>query len=144
MISSVILIVIILSGYFFLYAPKQQSSQNVQQYKKDLYNTILCRYSCPLTEISLEDGSTIFFPEKSCSDLCVNELTKKGYTPNKFSSEEIITDNLVSDIDIEITNCRDETVSESGENLTLGNSKNFFECVTQNLKQLKEKYPYIN
>jgi len=117
------------------------SLEEIQNYKIAFYEGLLCRYSCSLSEIKFE-GVQVLFPEQSCVTGCINKLKEKGYTQGQFSGQELLSDNLLSDIDITITNCRDENSLQQG--VTTENSQYFFDCASSNLELLKESYSYLN
>lgn len=140
--TALLFIAVVILAYFYL-TPNQKSSsiEEIQEYKKALFEGTLCHYSCPLTEI-LFNNETILFPEPACSQGCTKALEEK-FSRGQFSEAELLTDNLLLEIETAITFCRNTNeLQENG--LTMKNTQSFFECAIEGLEDLRKTYPYIN
>jgi len=137
-ILALVIIAIALASYFFVYVPSEEKKAETNVYKKALYESILCQYSCPLEEAEvLNQTQTI--PSLECVNTCITNLRESGLTGEQFSSDELLEDDLVRDVETAISNCRAESVNEDG---TTDNER-FFACGKEALESLKEKYPYL-
>lgn len=121
---------------------KTKRTSDINSYKKNLYETVICQYSCPL---KLQDyqNKTQLLPDFNCVADCTKNFKSKFSTETlnnlNFTKEELARDNFFNDIETIVENCKTTSVdSYSGMN----NSK-FFSCSIQGLKQIKENYSYL-
>ena len=133
-------IAIIIAGALFIYIPKMMKTNNIQEYKKSAYTSILCQYNCPLVN-SIYQNKTQLLPDKTCTDACTAVFKAKNYSTESYSPNDLQSDNLLTDMSTVITQCQRNSLSKD-ENRTLDNVK-YFTCVAESLKNLEEKYPYL-
>ena len=135
-----IIVIVVLSVYFFYLGPKLEKSSEIKLHKKLLYESILCQYSCQFENVTVSNQTDIL-PSAACIGECVNGLKQSGIDPSKFSNEELLDDGLFPDVENIISNCR-----ESGRNNETGQSNYtiFFGCASDSLEGLKEKYNYLD
>lgn len=133
-------VVIIILAYVY-YRPNQVQSpeSNVNEYKKDLYESIVCQYSCPLFEAEIQNA-TNFLPNATCIADCINNLKSKKRLKGEFPREELLKDSLFSEIDLAIQNCKNESAGNLSN--VIDNGK-FFECSSERLRLLKNEYEYL-
>lgn len=132
-----VIIAILLSYFIFKYLPEQSKNKEIQEYKKALFDSILCQYSC---QLSLQEfqNKTQMLPEASCVQNCTQALRDNQAQGEKFSNQEISSDNLILDIQNIVDNCR----TENSQNISL-NVQTFFPCVSGKLGSLKSTYTYL-
>ncbi len=131
-------------AYFvFAYIPANSESSQINDYKKALYNSVLCQYKCPLVE-QMFNNKTVNAPNASCVQTCSAEFRaqqlKAGET---ISDSDLLSDNLIEDIQNIVTACRNQSISDNG-NLPDINNTVFFPCVVNGLEGLKNQYSYLN
>ena len=136
-----ILLIIFASVYFFYYKPKQEHEQSLVAYKKGIYDSVLCQYSCPLVEQEFQKTNQSL-PSSECVQECTNTLKALNISGTQFSDAELLKDSLFADLDLAIRNCQ-ENNKEIVENITIVNNSGFFECVKPEISSLKENYEYL-
>jgi len=110
-------------------------TQIVEEYKKAIFDSVVCQYNCPLVEQEIQ-GTNQLAPEQACVQQCSQKLSI--YDSNKFTREEMAQDNLIIDITKTASECRTQNVKEDKINMAV-----FFPCVENNLNSLKQIYPYL-
>ena len=140
----IILIVVIAIGIYIyesnqIYKVKRNS--DLLSYKKSLYETVFCQYSCPL-KFQLYQNKTQLIPDLDCIKNCTVEF-KKVYSSvalNKFNftKQELANDNFFNDIGLLIENCKKQSTGSS-----LINNSEFFTCSINGLELVKERYDYL-
>lgn len=139
-IAAILIILIIAGVYYFKILPDKKKTADIQEYKKALYESILCQYKCPLQNYTIEN-KTQTIQQRECVVECINYLKDKGYIRNQYSNNEINSDNLAKDIEFVVVNCRQEsTDSETGE----FDSIKVTDCAIRGLEDLKSTYSYLN
>ena len=136
----VVVVALVLVGYFFYYAPKVERKEKVEEYKKALYDSIYCQYSCPLVEYTFENNQTQNLPKRECADECIANL-KKDYVREQFTEEELLVDELALDVEILVSECRTNNINNQTGAL---DSESWVSCSLGKLDELKEKYNYLN
>ncbi|MEM0465715.1 MAG: hypothetical protein QXW97_03380 [Candidatus Pacearchaeota archaeon] len=141
LIAGIILIVIIFISIYLIYVRNvnEKRKESVKEFKKEIYYSILCQYSCPLSLQNIRN-KTQMLPSIECIKNCSTNLNQK-YSKNDFKKEEIEDDDLLKDIDDSIKPCKTESMNLSI--MKLDNLK-YFNCAKNNLEKLKEKYIYLN
>lgn len=151
--SLIILIIAALFLYYGLeYLPEKNKVDNINTYKKAIYDSILCQFTCPLLP-SISQNTTVFLPDQLCQKICIAELKAKNLNTTKYSQQDLISDNLATDINNIILDCKNlhtikhPIVNETSSNNTSQtipiNTTAYFPCVKQGLNGLQDKYPYI-
>lgn len=139
LILAIIVIVIIISGYFLYdYYQKQKRINEVNGYKRGFYEGMLCEYGCPL-KLQEYNNKTQNLPELGCIKGCTTSFKEK-YTEKSFKEEELEMDNLLKDIDDAIKNCKTKSVNMTI--LSLDNTA-YFSCAKKSIEELKGKYNYL-
>ncbi len=132
----IIVILILTSGaLFFINGNK---SAGVEEYKKEIYESVSCQYNCPVKEYDLAERKE-YLLDDSCVKECIAELKAKGFVKDQFSAEELTTDDFAFEIDEILQGCRQEFVDEENLPDNLG----FYGCVKEKLASMKEKYSYL-
>ena len=138
-ILSVIVTIIVLILLTTSYLPNQKQADLVVEYKKALYESVLCQYSCPIIEGEFNNETTRI-PDMACIQDCVNEFRAKGIDANTISNRDLETDNFVLDSTTIIEDCRTLNLGV-GANST--NSEFFFICAKDSLQKLNQTYLYL-
>lgn len=139
----VIVLIIIAAGlayYFLKYAPEQKKKNDINSYKKSLYESILCQYQCPMKNYTFQN-QTQELQDRDCVVNCINELKNKGYLKDQFSNNEINQDSLAKDIEQVVEDCRQNSVNNS---TGLLDSQKITNCAISSLQALKQNYSYLN
>ena len=140
---TIILVVAVLILSFLIYNKyNDNDSSEINNYKKALYESVLCQYSYPLIEQEF-NNITQYLPLKPCVESCINEFRALGLNDTKFSDDALINDNLVKDIEITIRNCKLSS-SEEINNSQRINNEIFFKCSVEGLNSIKANYTYLN
>ena len=136
-------IAVILIAVLILYKPAYKiSSEEIQDYKASLFNSIYCQYSCPLEYITFQNQTQIL-PSQQCVQKCINDLKLQGYNNTKYSDSDIIRDdNLVIEITSSIDSCSSENPANFSSSLV--NNTLFVDCVKSFLEDIKSNYTYLN
>ena len=136
-----ILVILFASLYFFYYLPKQNYQNSLLEYKKGIYDSVLCQYSCPLIKQEFQKTNQSL-PSPVCVQECTNTLKALNISGTQFSDAELLKDSLFADLDLAIRNCQ-ENNKEIVENITIVNNSGFFECAKPEISSLKENYEYL-
>lgn len=140
-IAIVVVIIIAAVGYYSLVRlPEQNKQKDVIEYKKALYESILCQYKCPLTNYTFQDNQTQNLPNSDCVKVCINELKANGFVKNQFSANDLMKDNLAIDVEVIVSGCRSENIDNSTFELK---SEEWINCSIGRLEELKENYTYL-
>jgi len=136
---SIIFIIIVASlAYSLFYMPAQQQEEEVNGYKRALFESTLCQYSCPLSTQELQ-GIEQELPERECINQCITTLREGGYN-DQFLDRELLNDELVQEIERTIKDCKlDSTDFDEGIN-----NVDFFNCASESLDGLKNEFEYLN
>lgn len=145
-LKSVIIAIIItavitfsISYIIFKYIPDNNQNIKINDYKKELYSSTLCQYSCPLT-LQTAQNKTQYLPEQSCVQNCTVDVKKIQASGDAISNAQLKNDKLLDDMSVAITNCRTEAVDVNTKTL---NNTLFFTCSIEKLRGLKDKYSYL-
>ncbi len=140
-ITAVIITAIVtfaISYIIFKYLPESKENSKMNEYKRELYSSTLCQYSCPLTPQQIQN-KTQNFPEPVCVQNCTTNFKKLQASGNKISNEQLEQDNLIKDMSSAVSTCKTEATDS---NKTLNNTL-FFSCSIEKLGALKDKYSYL-
>ena len=123
---SIALLALILSSLLFysIYLPKKSFNDDLNFYKKSLFDSTLCQYSCPLQEQEFQ-GRSQFFPLRPCVQKCLEDLAALNLDGTKFSDQDLGNDNLIKDLGDSISNCRNSSIINQDDPSVLENSKFF-------------------
>ncbi len=136
----IVLCLLILVYYFLFFAPANKEREETEGYRKSLYDSVLCQYSCPLEEQTV-GNSTGILPDKTCVRECVENTEKtRSVDLNQFNVRELIGDEFIQEIEDIAVRCRTDTLDENGEI----DNEGFFNCVRAGLEGMKENYTYLN
>ena len=134
------IIIFSVSFFVFKYIPENKQNSKVNDYKKELYNSILCQYSCNLT-LQQFQNKTEYLPDKTCVENCTKKFKELQLSGESISNDQIKNDRLIEDLSNTINSCKTEAFDKN--NLELNNTL-FFECSKEKLSELKTKYKYLN
>ena len=135
-----ILILAVVLVYFYVYQPNQVRKEEIEEYKKSVYESIFCQYSCPIVEVDVLNQTNLL-PDVSCTKVCTENLKAKNISLTHFSEEDVLDDNLFIDIDAVIRNCKQNNYNSETEEL---NYTSFFSCSAKEIESLKESYSYLS
>lgn len=146
-LKSVIVAVIItavitfaISYIIFKYIPDNNQNLKINEYKKELYTSTLCQYSCPLT-LQEAQNKTQYLPEPVCVQDCTKNFKELQASGDTISNEQMKNDKLIDDMPNAINACKKEAVDINTKTL---NNTLFFTCSIEKLSALKSKYNYLN
>ena len=134
----ILLIAVSVYSYSQKYLPKQKKETQIKEYKIELYKSILCEYSCPLSD-QLYNNKTQLLPTLDCVKTCTLDFKTKWSNFN-VTKEELITDSLLPNIGLAIKDCKTSSFDETKMNV---NNSLFFSCSIASLERLKQNYSYI-
>lgn len=138
------IVVFLVCYIIFGYLPKYKEQVKINDYKKGLYDSIVCQYSCPLT-IQTLGNKTQELPEQSCVMQCTSNLRAIQNSTDSIPNSALLNDDLIKDIEKEINTCKTVSVSENPKTkLPELNNTLFFNCSAQGISSLKDKYSYLN
>ncbi len=141
-IGIAVIITFLLTSVYYNYYPKLQKSSQLNNYKKDLFDSLLCQYSCPLENQVYQNKSQIL-PSQSCVQNCTIKLKDEQAKGDKFSNTDIANDNLVKDIQDAVNSCRTSSITVSNETSGTIDNQKFFDCVKIALEGIQVKYAYL-
>lgn len=136
----IILIVLGFIGYSS-YAQTQETNEHLEEYKRTVYDSLVCQYSCDLIE-GESNGQQTMVPDTTCIQGCLAQVREKGFTGEEFSDAEILSDDLFLDIDTVIQDCKSEHFVADDVN-TIPDFSAFHSCVIDGFASLKEDYSYL-
>lgn len=142
-ITAVVIAIIVtfaVSFLFLKYIPDTKETSKVDEYKKEIFSSTLCQYSCPLS-LQTVQNQTEYLPEQSCVKSCTSNVDQIKIMSEDISNNQIIKDGLIKDMSTLITSCKNSAINTTTVSL---NSSLFFSCSTEKLSALKIKYPYLN
>ncbi len=143
LILAVIITIFITSIICFLifkYIPENNQNLKINEYKKGLYTSTLCQYSCPLT-LQQFQNKTEYLPEQSCVKDCADKFKNIQIISEDISNNQIKKDGLINDMASAINTCKSKAVDT---NAMVLNNTLFFSCSAERLDALKDKYNYLN
>jgi hypothetical protein len=142
-IFAVIITAVITFAISFLilkYIPETNQNLKINEYKKELYISTLCQYSCPLS-LQKVGNKTEYLPEQACVKSCTDKFKNNPSLSEDISNNQIKNDGLLSDMSNGIIDCKSTAVDVKSETL---NNTLFFSCSIEKLNALKNKYNYLN
>lgn len=148
-VYAVIIAVLITAVVFYIalkYIPDQKHNATVSEYKKALFDSVQCQYACPLSAQNV-NNQTQMLPDNACVQSCTTTLQSKLATGDIISNKEITSDNLVTDIQGVINNCKTQSTTSNTNSTILAptiDTAKFFACVKDALTTIKAKYSYLN
>jgi hypothetical protein len=135
----VVIIIAALLVYFLEFYPKQQKEKGIEQYKKALYESVVCQYSCPLENLTIMN-QTQLLPGTKCVAACIQQLKDKGYTKSLYTDGEMTQDFLIKDIEAVVVACRAQgTNNETG----VQDNEKIMSCSVSGMNALKQNYAYL-
>jgi mannitol-specific phosphotransferase system IIBC component len=132
-------ITFVISYGIFKYLPESRANLKVNEYKKELYSSTLCQYSCPLTLQQIQN-QTQYFPEPVCVQNCTKSFKGLQANGEKLSNEQLQKDKLIEEMSNAVNACKTEAVDPNTKTL---NNTLFFSCSIEKLGSLKDKYSYL-
>jgi hypothetical protein len=120
-------------------ATNESLSPNLNEYRKGLYSSTLCQYSCPLTLQEVQNKSQ-YFPDPACVENCAKNFKalQASYLPN---STDIEKDGLIGDMSNAVNTCKADSLDLTTKEM---NNTEFFQCSIDKMNALKGKYSYLN
>ncbi len=141
-IIAAVIITFLVTSAAFTYIPKYQKSSELNSYKKQLYDSLLCQYSCPLIDQTY-DNKTQLLPDQVCVQTCTASLKAEQAKGIKFTNEDLINDNLITDVEGIVKKCRTLTTTLKNTTIATIDNEKFFTCVKTDLESVKETYAYL-
>ena len=145
--KSIILAVVItlfitfaVSFLIFKYIPDSKQNMEANEYKKELYTSTLCQYSCPLSLQQFQNMSE-YLPEKTCVENCTSKFKETKPISDDLSNNQIKKDGFIDSMSNAINACKSEATDTKAKTL---NSTVFFSCSVEKLEALKSEYSYLN
>tara|TARA_Y100000310_G_scaffold131061_1_gene130274 strand:+ start:486 stop:983 length:498 start_codon:yes stop_codon:yes gene_type:complete len=135
---TILAIILVVAVIFSVNSINQADQDSLTIYKKALYDSISCQYSCPLLFQEFQNKSQ-FLPSRTCVQNCVADFEALGLDSTRYTDSDLLNDELVIDLEQAITDCR----AKSFLNSTETDSQAFFQCSIQALNDIKEDYPYL-
>ena len=136
------IVTLIISYVLFKYIPSTQENNQLNEYKKALFSSTICQYSCPLEE-QVYQNKTQLLPGTECVKSCT-ESFRELQKWEQFSNEQLKNDNLIADVEKVVSACRTSSILEGNNTIPSIDNVNFFSCVSKDLESLKKNYPYLN
>lgn len=138
----VVIVLFFVVAYLIGFSDKENSENvaGVKDFKKAVYDSLVCQYNCPLTIEGNVSGVMEKLPEKTCTNSCIDNLAATGFVKNQFNETELMGDNFYADADATLTDCRQKSVVEE---TGISDNLMFYECVQESLKSLKNNYLYL-
>ena len=133
------LVTFAISYVIFKYLPEDKENSKINEYKKELYSSTLCQYSCPLTPQEVQN-KTQYFPEPICVQNCTKGFNALKASGGSISNEQLEKDKLIDDMSNAVKACQTEAVDPATKTL---NNTLFFSCSIEKLSLLKDKYSYL-
>ena len=128
-----------LTYFIFVSYPNMQQQSSINKYKKELFSSVLCQYSCPLTNQTI-NNKTQLLPSQDCVKQCTVNM-KEIQNSTTIKNSDLENDNLITDIESVVSDCKIKAVNQTA--LTMNNEL-FFSCTSSSLASLKSKYSYLN
>lgn len=139
-VSLCVVVVLLIAGYFGIdYYKEKKWSDEVNSYKKLLYESTLCQYSCPLEQQTL-GNSSLLLPSQECVTGCLDVLRNSTIDVNAFSNNDLMNDGLILDIQDRVIECKKDSINMTTER---ERAERFVGCVGNSLGELKETYNYL-
>jgi hypothetical protein len=129
-----------ISYIIFKYIPDSKANLKINEYKKELYTSTLCEYSCPLT-LQEAQNKTQYLPEPVCVDNCTKAFKALQSGGGAIPSAQLKNDKLIDDMSAAVNSCKTEAVDINKKTL---NNTLFFACSIEKLSALKGTYSYLN
>ena len=139
---AVLLAIVILGIYFMNPWAEENNLTGVQTYKKAIYESLACQYSCPVAAVNLS-GKAEEMPDGKCIRGCLNKIKETGFNKTSFTEQELLDDDFVYNITNVIETCRQEFMAVNNESV-LPDSGGFYDCGFKGLNSLKKDYVYLN
>tara|TARA_Y100000034_G_scaffold102532_1_gene127445 strand:- start:1161 stop:1673 length:513 start_codon:yes stop_codon:yes gene_type:complete len=133
-----IAVLAIIAIIFSVNSINQANEDSLIVYKKALYDSISCQYSCPLLFQEFQNKSQ-YLPSRTCVQNCIADFEALGLDSTRYTDSDLLNDALVIDLEQAITDCR----AKSFINSTETDSQAFFQCSVQELEEIKSDYPYL-
>lgn len=128
-----------LSTVAFKYFSEIQKNEEIEEYKKAMYSSILCQHKCPLVP-QVINNITVDVPETECVKECTTNFRNMQISKKSFNNEDLLKDNLFSDLAITLDSCKANSFDNS--TLTYNNSV-YFSCSLEKMESLKMNYTYL-
>ncbi len=135
-----ILITFAISFLIFKYIPDNNQNLKIDEYRKGLYTSVLCQYSCPLS-LQQFQNKTDYLPEPACAKDCTDKLKNFQSITEDISNNQIKKDGLIIDMSNAITACKNKATDTKTKTI---NNTLFFNCSIEKLSALKNKYNYLS
>ncbi len=134
-----IIVIVFIGGYFLKdYIDKQTRLKDVNQYKKGFYDGLVCQYSCPMS-LQNVSNKTQMLPDVDCVKSC-SAAFKSKFASFSVKKEELGKDNLLTDIDNVVKECKKNTINTTSMSF---NNTRYFNCAVKSLNDLKMNYSYL-
>jgi hypothetical protein len=140
---SIILIAVILVCAVGVYAYRshdealksQKRSAEVKDYQKQMLESMICEYGCPL-KLQLYHNNTELLPEAKCVKNCTKEFVSSQKEKN-ITKEEMNKGNFMNDMQKIIQECK--MTATNVTEMKIDNAQ-FFPCTEDNLKNMTSRF----
>lgn len=129
----------------FAYIPQQNKQIAIQDYKKAIFDSMICQHECFLTNQVL-GNVTQLLPDVNCVKNCT-AIAKEKIKDSDFTEKELLGDNFFKEIQGVINLCKKESTiisGNSGINSTIVNNTAYFNCVPVKMNYMKTNYSYLS
>jgi hypothetical protein len=141
-IGIILLVIIIGLVVYFIESSKDDGSlTRAQTYKRAIYNSLTCQYSCPIVEVNLS-GKAEQLPDGKCINGCLSKIKETGFNKTSFTEQELLDDSFVYNVTDVIETCKQKFMAVDNESI-LPDSKGFYDCGLKGLNSLKKDYSYL-
>jgi len=141
LLAGILIIGLLGVAYALAFLPAQEErefNEGVNDYRKRLYDSTVCQYSCPLVEKDFL-GKQQLVPEETCFNECVLTYKPENFEEEPYTNEKLLDDGMIGDIEYIVLNCRDENLDLEDELDT----ESFFDCSLDRFEGLRDKYDYL-
>lgn len=138
-ISAIVLVLIISSVAYWqkVQSEKNTSQKEIIEYKRTLFQSFECQYSCESIEVNTDAGIASV-PNPECIKSCIG-IAKSN--PPKFDIREA---NLTDDLFLfQIDEARNFCFSQNADSLQGINQTEAFRCMKGALEKIKVNYEYL-
>jgi len=137
-VGVIMLIVVVIFGVYLFYYIENNKEIKINDYKLEVYNSLVCQFSCPMEEARFQN-ETRLLPETTCIEKCTENLKLNYLKNDSYIKEQLLGDNLFKDIDGAIIECRGINMDAAGS----VNYSSYYNCNLEKLYAMRDKYGYL-
>lgn len=126
----------------FVYVPQHNEKTEINNYKKAIFDSMICQHRCPLTD-QLLNNKTQLLPDTACVSNCT-AIAKEKMNNSDFTQKDLEGDSLFIEMQNSINLCKKQSSSTNPiDNSTTVNNAAYFACVPVKLELLKNNFSYL-